>query len=455
VKAQETDLPAAFRLGFIDEGEDFALAVAEARDPGARPRREAGADIAAVLPAAEAEARARSILADAWVMRETLEFALPPSALEIEPGDAIVLNDLGTERRFRITEITDGAARRAELVRVSPSVYEAPVGPAVFAPPAETPVFSAPLWELFDLPLIAEGQNPAAPYFASYASPWPGGVALYRQIEGGTGAPILSGIAPARAVMGRLVGGLPPAAAGRWDNRSVDVRLSFGTLSSRQEEEVFAGAGAFAVESLNGAWEVAQFRDAVLLTDGTWRLTGLLRGQAGSEAEAQAGAGANARFILLTPAVTQAALTANARGLSFTWSAGPEKDIPGTDTFTEKTLLFNARGLKPLSPVHLRAAREGGDIRLAWIRRTRLGGDSWEGEAPLAELSERYRVSVFNGASEVRMLETTTPDYLYPAAAITEDFGGGGPGEILTFAVAQISDAVGEGVEAKAGVKIE
>ena len=159
--AQELDLPAAFRLGFLDEQKDFAPAVAEARDPGANPSREAAAEITAVLPAADAEARARSILADAWVMRETLEFELPPSELKIEPGDAIILSDLGTDRRYRITEIEDGAARRAELVRVSPAVYEAPVGPTIFTPPASVPVFAAPVWELMDLPLFADGDDPA------------------------------------------------------------------------------------------------------------------------------------------------------------------------------------------------------------------------------------------------------------------------------------------------------
>jgi GTA TIM-barrel-like domain/Putative phage tail protein len=450
--SQESDLPAAFRLGFFDEQEDFAPAAVEARDPSANPSRETGAQIAAVIPAAEAEARARSILADAWVMRETLALSLPPSSLEIEPGDTIVLNDLGTDRRYRVTDIEDGVDRRAELVRVSPAVYNAPVGPAVTTSPAAVQVYAAPAWELFELPLIRDGDDPAAPWLASFSEPWPGGVALYRNTGGGS--PILTGAAPARAVMGRLTTALPAAGAGRWDNRSVDIRLSFGTLSSRMDEEVFAGANAFAVQSDDGAWEVCQFRDADLQPGGDWRLTGLLRGQAGSEVQALTGASVNARFVLLTPSVTQAVFPADLRALSFDWQAGPEKDIPGTANFTQKTFIFTARGLRPLSPVHLRSVKEGGDIRLSWIRRTRTGGDSWEGEVPVSEAAERYRLSIFNGASAVRTVETTAPDYLYGIADITADFGGGGPGAMLTFSVAQISDAVGEGVENKGSVPV-
>ena len=449
--AQETDLPAAFRLGFFDEAEDFAPAVAEARDPSANPHREAGADIAAVIPAAEAEARARSILADAWVMREQLSFDLPPSALDLEPGDAVVLNDLGTERLYRITDIEDAAARRADLVRVAPSVYESPVGPTEFAAPAPSPVYAAPAWELFELPLIA-GADPAAPWFAAFSDPWPGGVALYRGGEETT--PILAGIAPARAVMGRLKTALAPAGSGRWIAQSVDVDLSFGTLSSRPADDVFSGGNLCAVESMNGEWELMQFRDVELQTDGSWRLSGLLRGQGGSETEALAGAGVGARFVLMTRALTQGVFAADLRGLAFDWQAGPEKDIPDTDNFTAKTLILTARGLKPLSPVHLRAARSGGDIQLNWLRRTREGGDSWEGEVPLSEQSERYWVTIFDGENAVREIETTSPDYTYAAADIAADFGPSGPGATITFSVAQISDAVGRGAAAKRNTEL-
>jgi len=373
--AQETDLPAAFRLGFFNEAEDFSPAVAEARDPGADPHREVGIDIAAAVPAAEAEARARSILADAWVMREQLSFELAPTSLALEPGDTVALESLGTDRLYRITDIEDGATRRVDLVRVAPTVYESPVGPTQFSTPPPVAVPSAPSWELFELPLI-EGGEAGAPWFAAFADPWPGGVALYR--GGGDTAPVLAARAPARAVMGRLKTPLAGAGAGRWIAQSVDVELAFGALSSKAAEDIFSGANLCAIESDAGGWELAQFQNAELQPDGRWRLSGFLRGQAGSETEALAGAGAEKRFVLISPAVTQAQFPIDLRGLSLDWQAGPEADIPDTENFTSKTLTFEARGLKPLSPVHLRARREGDDLRLSWIppnprRRRQLG----------------------------------------------------------------------------------
>ena len=449
--AQAEDLPAAFRLGFLDEAEGFAPAVAEARDPGAAPARASGVEIAAVITGAEAEARARSILADAWVMRETLELSLPPSALAAEPGDAIVVNDLGAERFYRIADIADGAERRAELVRVSPAVYDAPVGAGLAPRAAPAPVYAAPAWEAFELPLLREGDDPAGPWFAAFSDPWPGGAALYR--DAGEGSPVLAAVAPARAVMGRLVNALPPAGAGRWVHAPLAVRLSYGTLSSREAADIFAGANVFAVQSDNGAWEVGQFRDSVLQTDGSWRLSALLRGQAGSEAEAAAGADAGARFVLLSPAVAQAVFPSHLRGIAFDWSAGPEADLPGTANFSGKTLTFGARGLRPLSPVHLRAAREAGGVRVSWVRRTRTGGDSWEGEVPLGEAYERYRVSVYDGAALVRIVETDAPGYFYTDAEMEADFGPGGPASFAVGA-AQLSDAVGAGVEARVSVSL-
>ena len=46
-------------------------------------------------------------------------------------------------------------------------------------------------------------------------------------------------------------------------------------------------------------------------------------------------------------------------------------------------------------------------------------------------------------------------DYLYAAADIAADFGPEGPGDSLVFCVAQLSDAVGAGVEAEASCNIQ
>lgn len=446
---QKSDLPTAVRLGYIDEGGDYLAAIAEARLPFNDDIREIGMELPAVMDEATAAARARSILADAGVMRETASFTLPPSLARLEPGDAVRLNIGAVTRDYRIVTMTDGAARKVDAVRVAPAVYDAPLSTGGFKIPAAAPQFGQPAFELMNLPLLRDDDDPAAPYLAIYADPWPGAAALYR------GPNALAATATARAVMGRLETILPPGVSGRWDERTLSLRLSYGALSSRSGEDIFAGANAAAIETPAG-WEIVQFRDATLGESGAWTLKGLLRGQNGTEREAAAGAGAGARFVLLTGAVIQAALPFDLRALSFDWSAGPADDAPTGPTFRTKTFAGEARGLRPLSPVHLFAVEAAdGAIDFTWKRRTRAGGDSWEGEeVPLNEAYERYRVEIWAGALLVRAAEVASPAYTYPAAQIAADFppaafpGGRPP---LTFKVAQLSDKVGPGGWAEVG----
>lgn len=446
--AQAGDIPAAVRLSYIDEGGDYRPAVAEARLPFTDEPREAGYDIAAAMDEATAAARVRSLLADASVMRETIAFSLPPSALALEPGDAVAL-DLGAgPRDYRMLSIEDGAARRIEAVRVAPAVYDAPVASGGYRPPAINSAPGQPVFELMNLPLMREGDNAAAPYIAAFADPWPGAVALYR-LAGGSA---LAATLPARAVMGRLEAALPAGSPGRLDRRSVRLTLSFGALASRSLEEVLAGANTLAVETSAG-FEIMQFTDADLGPDGVWTLTGLLRGQMGTEAPAASGAAAGARCVLMTPAVEQPQFALDLRGLSLDWTAGPADDPVSAPTFRVKSFTGEARGLRPLSPAHLRAAKKAnGDIAVTWIRRTRIGGDSWTGEdAPLGETSERYRLEIRRAdtGALVRTEETASPAFTYTAAQQAADVPVGTP--VLTVRVAQLSDAVGPGDWAQTG----
>jgi hypothetical protein len=100
-----------------------------------------------------------------------------------------------------------------------------------------------------------------------------------------------------------------------------------------------------------------------------------------------------------------------------------------------------------LSPVHLRAeAGAAGDIRLRWVRRTRIDGDSWfSPEVPLGEEREEYLVTLTGAGGPFRQVRVTAPEWIYSAADRALD-GVSGP---VTAAVAQLSVQFGAGPPAR------
>ena len=92
----------------------------------------------------------------------------------------------------------------------------------------------------------------------------------------------------------------------------------------------------------------------------------------------------------------------------------------------------------------MRGARSGGDLALSWVRRTRIGGDSWDAvEVPLGEETERYEIDILDGTDVVRTLATTTPAATYTAAEQTADFGA--PQSSIDLRVYQLSTVFGRG----------
>lgn len=81
------------------------------------------------------------------------------------------------------------------------------------------------------------------------------------------------------------------------------------------------------------------------------------------------------------------------------------------------------RSVRPPAPVHLTARREGDtSILFQWVRRSRLGW-AWSdnGDAPLGEESERWRVTIVPDVGAPRTVETTSAAYGYSAAEQAAD----------------------------------
>ena len=441
-RAQETDLPASAKLSHIAAAGDYRQAVAEARRLTGGSGRVARAELPIVLEHEAASRIADAWLFETWAARERAAFKLPPSALGVEPGDLVSVEKDGTGFLVRVTEIGDRGVREVEGLGIDPEIYLGGM-PRDRETVVEGIVFDGiPHVEFLDLPLLRGDETPEDGYVAAFQLPWPGGVAVLSSPE--DAGYVVRAVASAPAVMGVTLDPLPPGPVGVVDRGSrIRVAVTGGELVSVTRPQLLAGANAAAVKNDAGGWEVIQFESATLVGSGIYALSNLLRAQGGTELERRAPLPEGATFVLLA-GISRVSLAPGEIGLPLFWRYGPANRDIADRSYAGTTHAFTGRGLKPLSPVHVRGVRTGSDLALAWIRRTRLAGDSWDtAEVPLAEDVERYEVDILDGGSVKRTIATTTTGCVYTAAEQIDDFGS--LQSAVEVAVHQMSAAYGRG----------
>ncbi|MEM1344307.1 MAG: host specificity protein, partial [Pseudomonadota bacterium] len=345
------------------------------------------------------------------------------------------------EEAYRIERIVTAEAREIEAVRIDPALYRTVSAPESRVETA-LPRLPGPLTAiLLDLPRAEGVAGDAWPHLAVAADPWPGPVALYRATTGADFRQIATLGRP--AFIGHLTEALPPGHAELWQRVTVEAVLPTGALGSVEALAVLNGANALAVEAAPGVWEIVQTRDAVLVAPGRYRLGPFLRGRRGTEALAGTEIPAGARLVVLDEGVVPVETALELRGLARSYRAGPASRALTDKAYVAFEATTEAIGLRPFTPAHLRAREDEGALHLTWIRRTRIGGDTWTTpDVPLGETRERYRVRVLRAGQQLRQVETDTPSWTYTAAQRAAD--GSGP---LTLRVAQISDTWGPGPE--------
>ncbi|WP_375449538.1 glycoside hydrolase/phage tail family protein [uncultured Devosia sp.] len=418
-------------LSFIDRERDYQTGTVTALR-GAGPL--AGKSLPLVLDLGGARVAAEQSLLAQGGERETLEFTLPPSALALEPGDVIALAGI-VEGPFEITEIRDAEARR---ITARTLVASAPIAVSVDPARASGPsafVQSRPVVVAAHLPPALDDPARTRLALAAFAQPWPGAVGI---VDGnGTSVARLT----RRAVMGETQTALVVGPQGIWDRwTTLTVKLDAGHLAAMDALAVLAGANRIAVQTDSGEWEIIGFAQADLVAPSTYRLSQLLRGQAGT-VPAIGPAAVGRQVMLLDVRVGLVAAGAQWLGTTLYLRAyAGSDDLAGTALVAQ----FGLGPALPLAPVHLRARRSGGDIALGWTRCSRADGDNWSaGDAPLEHMPDRYAVRIFDGAVLKRSFESGTPGTIYAAADQIADFGGSA-GQ-FDFTVQQISPVLGPG----------
>ena len=445
LRAPEAETAGQVRVGYVRADGSYEAGAAEAVFPDERALGVSKTELPIVLSPGEARAIADRWLAESRVARETVSLQLPPSQMGLKAGDVFTLPDEAGGGLARIDRIEDAGARRIEAVKVEPMVYK-PLD-LVEDNRAQVPfVAPVPVFPLFlDLPLLKGDEVEHAPYLAVTATPWPGSVAVFSapSDEGYE----LNRLIEHRAVIGLTETPLLAASPARWDNGpGVRVKVFGGTLSSASRAAVLNGANVAVIGDGIDNWEVLQFAEAKLVAADTYELSGLLRGQGGTEMLANSDQVPGRYFVLMASVAGQIDLPVSARNLARHYRIGPALRDYSDLTYVHQVRAFQGVGLRPYAPCHLKEVQTGGDSHFGWIRRTRIDGDNWSSpDVPLGESFEAYRLKVRKAGALIRTVEVTSPGWTYSAAMKAED----GIGGTYSLEVAQISERFGAGSTAR------
>lgn len=448
-RTADLELPRQVTVQHLDPARDFQANSQRARRSTLNSTADVTVDLPLILEAAEAKAIAERMLSIAWARRDAVTLQLPLLYLHVEPGMKLVTSlEEGRERLLRVTrkELRLPGTVLLECETDGSSVLTKGALAAGAAVPAQKVLLpGVTVAHLLDISMLRDADDDAGFYVAGNGASagWAGAV-LFRSRDGGINyEPFLD--VPTGAVIGTVLDALAPGPADYWDrNASVTVALldPNDTLASVMEADALNGANAAVIGD-----EIVQFATAILLAPGTYRLTGFLRGRKGTEA-AIAGHGPGERFVLLIGGgILRPAIEASELGVTRHFKAASV----GTLLSDAEPVEFTDTGqaLRPYAPVHLAGRRDGDDLVVTWIRRTRFDAPWLDGvDAPLGEASESYEVDILDAQGAVlRTLATDAPTVTYAAADQIADFGA--VPLAVKVRVHQLSARVGRGMPAE------
>jgi len=457
-RTQEVELPEQVNVNFMDvdadyeQGTQFAKRITNPR-PTMYSKNEVTTELPIVFNGDEAIQLAETLLYNAWLERSRYAFALPWEFLKFDPTDIFTMTIDDTTYTVRITAVDVGVDFLMELEGLSEdaALYTSTlVADSNYGFESQQIVGLGPTrLFLLNIPLLRDyddlGGARSRIYFAmgSYMpadNPWPGAT-LYQSSD--------------LEMWDRLVQGPDDIAWGTVVS-VLDEPDSLWRTDEDSEIKVYMAQGADALESItqlqlvnntNAALvgdELVCFRDVAQNADGSYSLTGLLRGRRGTDVEAASHA-VGEIFILLTTATVESFALALADVNTALYYKSPTHGTLFEEAAYE-SFIGTGEDLKPYAPVQLDANYDGDNIDITWVRRTRVAGELRDGSGtvPIGEDSESYEVDIYDsaGTTIVRTLTSNSPEVTYTAAQQYED---GWTGGTLKFTVYQISAAIGRG----------
>jgi hypothetical protein len=450
-RLQEAELPGRFNVSYMAQSLDYQTGTQMAMRMTGGSKDIANLELPISMSDAKAKQVADGLLFMAWNERTRHTIRLPRKYGDLEPCDVIRAG--GFEMRIGKKEELGNGIITLECTSNFGEVYtQTGAAGTSLSAGGQTVLLPSPSQVQFlDIPLLRDQDDQSGYYVAAsgFFAGWPG-VALYKSLDAGA---IYDGVMSwsAQAVMGNA-----ETVLGNFDARNnifdeqnlVRVRV-YGinaTLASTTELNVLNGANAAMLGS-----ELIQFKNAVLQADGSYLLTGFLRGRLGTEWAIGTHA-VGERFVLLSTATIRnrfdPASDINVARYYKSVTAGQPLSTGSVQTF-----MNSAVRLKCYAPTDIGGGRDAtGNLTINWKRRTRRDGN-WRDavDVPLGETSETYEIDVMQGATIKRTISgLTTPTTIYTSAQQIADFGANQVS--VSVRVYQLSATVGRGYPGAATV---
>lgn len=446
-REMDSQLPARTNITYLDSSREYAESEQYAERINTLAINRVDRELPLVITANEAASIAEVLQNLAWLERNDFSFILPPTYLQVEPSDVITIDAEDAVYEVRITEANyqengqiqcKAKPNRAALYSSNATGGEAP------GPDGLIPLGGESLFVPIDIPVVDETIQNRSGFIGAmtgYTDSWPGAL-LIRTIDGGQTWADIQGF-QGKASIARCINTLPVSSCTLIDSRSLSVASISGAWSSITRDQMLSGKN-YAAYGADGRWEIVRYQNAELQVDGTYLISGFVRGDRGTE-WASGLHQVDDLFIQLSDpdmafigsSIEFIGVPSDYRGVTSGDSYEDAYDVPFT---------YEGVNLKCLSPVYAKAARDGSqNLSATFTRRSRVSGIWWSNgtPTPVAEESESYEVDVMSGSTVKRTIPVTSPSFAYSAADQTTDFGS--PQASITFRIYQISAVVGRG----------
>lgn len=452
-REMDSQLPREVQVTYLDFGREY--------DPNTGPGAKRwntdavnveSLELAIVMSATEAAQTEEVLLYMRWLERHDVSFVLPPTHANLEPADVVTITSPTATYELRLVGINylpDGRIECAAKFNNAAVYTSAAVAQEGLSTGQVLSFPGASISVLMDIPCVdSDITNKPGMLTAlcGYSASWQGGT-LFRSDDTGQTWIGAQGFVGSGCIFGTTINSIGSGTTHIIDEASLlTVRLYSGSLSGVSLSAMYSGANHFAY-GVHGRWEIIAARTVADNGDGTFTVSGLLRGRFGTEHNMSLHAIGDTLALLDRSVVRFMGMGVDSINLPRLYRAvthGQAIDSVGNTEFT-----YAGENLECLSPVEMKASKgTTNDWTISWTRRTRTPVEPFSGiAAPLAESSEAYEVEIWSDANYTTLIRTitglTSASATYTSAQQMSDFGVAQ--KYLYIKVYQLSATVGRG----------